>query len=73
MPTWQSFSESSVILVFFKLSTEFFFLCAPCAYAQCPLGRAPTESSVILSATVFSYTALPPEVFNNLEVFFLSC
>jgi hypothetical protein len=45
---------------------------APRAYAQCPPGRAPTESSVILSATVSQIHSLASKVFNNLEVFFLS-
>jgi hypothetical protein len=44
MPFWQSFSESSAILVFLKLSTKF-FPNATRAYAQCPLGRAPTGPS----------------------------
>jgi hypothetical protein len=57
MPIWQSFSESSVILVFLELTTEF-LPSAPRACAQCPLGRAPTESSVILSATMFQLHSL---------------
>jgi hypothetical protein len=64
-PLGRAPSESSVILVSSN-SKWSSFLCAPHACAQCPLGRAPTESSVILSTTVFSYTALPPEVFSNL-------
>jgi len=51
MPSWQSFSESSMILVFFQLSVEFFSN-ATRAYVQCPLGRDPTKSSVIMSTTM---------------------
>jgi hypothetical protein len=63
-------SESLVILVLLELTTEFF--CALLALAQCPPGRALQNSSEILSATVSRYTALPPEVFNNLQGLFLS-
>jgi hypothetical protein len=45
-------SESSVILVLLELTAEFLSMHL-CAYAQCPLGRASQNSSVILSATVF--------------------
>jgi hypothetical protein len=38
-----------------------------CTHAQCPLGRAPTESSSdSVCNCVLTHTALPPEVFNNL-------
>jgi hypothetical protein len=100
MPSWQSIfsTEHSTVLSVFSVH--------PMHSAQCPPGRALTESSVILSSSsnsqqssssstsclrsmptwqsstelttkfclqlCFSYTALPPEVFNNLKVFFLS-
>jgi hypothetical protein len=65
-------SESSVILVLLELTTEFFSM-HHCAYAQCPLGRASQNSSEILSATVSLIHSLASKVFNNLEVFSLSC
>jgi hypothetical protein len=42
-------------------------LCTSCTYTQCPLGRASTESSSdSICNCVLRYTALSPEVFNNL-------
>jgi hypothetical protein len=61
-------SESSVILVLSELTAEFFSM-HPCAYAQCPLGRASQNSSELLSATVSLLHSLASKVFNNLEVF----
>jgi hypothetical protein len=50
-----------------ELTTEF-FLCALLAPAQCPLGRALQNSQQnSVCNYVFSHTALPPEVFNNLK------
>jgi hypothetical protein len=63
MPFWQSFSESSVILVF--LNSQWGSSPTNSCYAQCPLGRAPTELKFCLRLCL-SYTALPPEVFSNL-------
>jgi hypothetical protein len=48
-------SESSVILVFSN-SQQSSFLCAPCALCSMPTWQSSTESSTILSATVFSAT-----------------
>jgi hypothetical protein len=85
MPTWQSIlsfhslnahlaelSESSVIMFLLELTAEF-YLCALLALAQCPLGRASQNSSELLSATVSLLHSLTSKVFNNLEVFLLSC
>jgi hypothetical protein len=40
MPTWQSSSESLVIMVLLSKLTARFFSMHHSAYAQCPLGRA---------------------------------
>jgi hypothetical protein len=69
MPTWQSFTESSVILILLSELTTEFSLCAPLAPAQCPLGRASQNSSELLSTTVSLLHSLASKVFSNLEVF----
>jgi hypothetical protein len=58
MPTWQSFSELLRASDFYLQTLNRVLPSAPRAYAQCPPGRAPTESSVILSATVFQLHSL---------------
>jgi hypothetical protein len=71
MPTWQSFTESSVIL-FLLLTTEFLQLhLVPVLNAH--LAELYRIHSRILSATVSLIHSLASKVFNNLEVFLLSC
>jgi hypothetical protein len=69
MPTWQSLTKSSVILILLSELTTEFFPMHHYAYAQCPPGRALQNSSELLSATVFLLHSLASKVFNNLEVF----
>jgi hypothetical protein len=85
MPTWKSILsfhllkahleelfESSVILVLLRTHSRVLLLCTPCT-GSIATWQSFTESSVILSATVSLLHNLASKVFNNLEVFLLSC
>jgi hypothetical protein len=65
-------SESSVILVFSSTLNRVLLQRTLCICSM-PTWQSSTESSVILSATVFQLHSLASKVFNNLEVFLLSC
>jgi hypothetical protein len=58
MPSWQSFSESSVILVFSELTTEFFFCALLALVLNAHLAELYRIHSRILSATVFQLHSL---------------
>jgi hypothetical protein len=67
MPTWQSFTESSVILFSSSNSQQSSSNCTLCLCSM-PTWQSFTELlRDYVCNCVFSHTALPPEVFSNLK------
>jgi hypothetical protein len=74
MPTWQSSTEllrDSVF--FFKLSVRVLPQIHPVLTLNAHLAELYRTYNKVLSATMFQLHSLASKVFNNLEVFFLSC